>query len=109
VPSGAAQALAGAAGQQKCQNEYYLTDIVKFAVADGRGCGGHKIDDAVQVAGVNSPVQLAELERAYQLRQAHRLMDQGVRLADPARIDVRGELQCAQDVEIDVNCVFEGR
>ena len=69
----------------------------------------HKIDDAVQVAGVNSPVQLAELERAYQLRVAHRLMEEGVRLADPARIDVRGDLFCAHSVSIDVNCVFEGQ
>lgn len=90
------------------QGEYYLTDIVKFAVADGVPVVAHTIADAVQVAGVNSPVQLAELERAYQHRLAIQLMDQGVRLADPARFDVRGQLQCAQDVFIDVNCVFEG-
>ena len=94
---------------KNAQNEYYLTDIVKFAVADGVAVVAHKINDAVQVAGVNSPVQLAELERAYQLRKAHRLMEQGVRLADPARIDVRGDLLCAHDVSIDVNCVFEGQ
>ena len=94
---------------KNAQNEYYLTDIVKFAVADGVTVVGHKIADAVQVAGVNSPVQLAELERAYQLQQAHRLMDEGVRLADPARIDVRGDLLCAHDVSIDVNCIFEGQ
>jgi bifunctional UDP-N-acetylglucosamine pyrophosphorylase / glucosamine-1-phosphate N-acetyltransferase len=63
----------------------------------------------VQVAGVNSPVQLAELERAYQLRGAQALMEQGVRLADPARLDVRGALMCGADVEIDVNVVFVGR
>jgi len=90
------------------QNEYYLTDIVKFAVADGVGVIAYRITDPVQVAGVNSPVQLAELERAYQLRQAATLMEQGVRLADPARFDLRGDLQCGQDVTIDVNCVFEG-
>jgi bifunctional UDP-N-acetylglucosamine pyrophosphorylase/glucosamine-1-phosphate N-acetyltransferase len=94
---------------KNAQNEYYLTDIVKFAVADGVPVVGHKITDAVQVAGVNSPVQLAELERAYQLQQAHRLMESGVRLADPARIDVRGDLLCAHDVSIDVNCVFLGQ
>jgi bifunctional UDP-N-acetylglucosamine pyrophosphorylase/glucosamine-1-phosphate N-acetyltransferase len=94
---------------QNAQSEYYLTDIVKFAVADGVAVAAYKITDAVQVAGVNSPVQLAELERAYQLRQAHRLMEQGVRLADPARIDVRGDLSCAHDVSIDVNCVFSGQ
>ena len=91
------------------QKEYYLTDIVKFAVADGVAVVAHQITDAAQVAGVNSPVQLAELERVYQLRQASALMEQGVRLADPARLDVRGLLTCGQDVEIDVNCVFEGQ
>ncbi len=94
---------------QNAQSEYYLTDIVKFAVADGVPVVAHKIDDAVQVAGVNSPVQLAQLERAYQLQQAHRLMEEGVRLADPARIDVRGDLLCAHGVSIDVNCVFMGQ
>jgi bifunctional UDP-N-acetylglucosamine pyrophosphorylase / glucosamine-1-phosphate N-acetyltransferase len=93
---------------RNAQNEYYLTDIVKFAVADGVPVVAHKISDAVQVAGVNSPVQLAELERACQLRTARRLMDEGVRLADPARLDVRGALRCAHDVSIDVNCVFMG-
>ncbi|MDO8317997.1 bifunctional UDP-N-acetylglucosamine diphosphorylase/glucosamine-1-phosphate N-acetyltransferase GlmU [Rhodoferax sp.] len=93
---------------QNAQGEYYLTQIVAFAVADGVPVVAHKMTDAVQVAGVNSPVQLAELERAYQQRLAVQLMEQGVRLADPARLDVRGKLQCAQDVSIDVNCVFEG-
>ncbi|MDD5479096.1 bifunctional UDP-N-acetylglucosamine diphosphorylase/glucosamine-1-phosphate N-acetyltransferase GlmU [Rhodoferax sp.] len=94
---------------QNAQGEYYLTDIVKFAVADGVPVVAHKILDPVQVAGVNSPVQLAELERAYQKRIALQLMEQGVRLADPARLDVRGSLSCATDVSIDVNCVFEGQ
>jgi bifunctional UDP-N-acetylglucosamine pyrophosphorylase/glucosamine-1-phosphate N-acetyltransferase len=94
---------------QNAQGEYYLTDIVKFAVADGVPVVAHKIADAVQVAGVNSPVQLAQLERAYQLQEANRLMEEGVRLADPARIDVRGDLLCAHGVSIDVNCVFEGQ
>ncbi|MEO7941074.1 MAG: bifunctional UDP-N-acetylglucosamine diphosphorylase/glucosamine-1-phosphate N-acetyltransferase GlmU, partial [Burkholderiaceae bacterium] len=93
---------------KNAQREYYLTDIVKFAVADGVPVLAHRILDAVQVAGVNSPVQLAELERACQQRQATRLMEQGVRIADPARFDLRGDLQCGQDVAIDVNCVFEG-
>jgi len=93
---------------KNAQNEYYLTDIVKFAVADGVAVVAHQITDAAQVAGVNSPVQLAELERIYQSRRAVALMEQGVRLADPARFDVRGALTCGQDVEIDVNCVFEG-
>ena len=81
---------------------------MKFAVAEGVDVVAHKIDDAVQVAGVNSPLQLAELERAYQRRCAESLMNQGVRLIDPARFDVRGDLVCGADVQIDVNCVFEG-
>ena len=91
------------------QAEFYLTDIVKFAVADGVEVVAHTITDPLQVAGINSPVQLAELERAHQLRLAHAFMEDGVRLMDPARFDVRGQLACGQDVEIDVNCIFEGR
>jgi bifunctional UDP-N-acetylglucosamine pyrophosphorylase/glucosamine-1-phosphate N-acetyltransferase len=91
------------------QGEYYLTDVVRLAVADGKAVVAVACEDGVQVDGVNSPLQLAQLERAWQLRQARQLMEQGVRLADPARIDVRGTLACGQDVEIDVNCVFEGR
>ena len=90
------------------QKEYYLTDVVKFAVADGCQVQAHCICDAWQVEGVNNPVQLASLERAFQHIQAQRLMLEGVRLADPARLDVRGRLSCGQDVEIDINCVFEG-
>ena len=90
------------------QQEYYLTDVVRLAVADGVPVVAHQIDDAVQVAGVNSPQQLAALERAFQQRTADRLMQAGVRLRDPARLDVRGALTCGQDVEIDINCIFEG-
>ena len=98
------------------QQEYYLTDVVAMAVADGVPVVAHCIDDALQVAGVNSPMQLAELERACQLRQARELMEQGVRLADPARFDLRDDaargiraaLVCGQDVQIDVGCVFTG-
>ncbi len=90
------------------QKEYYLTDVVKFAVADDCQVQAHCITDAWQVEGVNNPVQLASLECAYQHMQAQRLMLDGVRLADPARCDLRGSLICGQDVEIDVNCVFEG-
>ena len=93
---------------RNAQGEYYLTDIVKFAVQDGVRVLAQKTTDAVQVAGINSPVQLAELERAYQRRQALALMEAGVRLADPARLDIRGRLTCGTDVEIDVNCIFEG-
>ena len=108
VPTRLLRAWLARLDNQNAQGEYYLTDVVKFAVADGAPVQAHRILDAVQVAGVNSPVQLAELERAYQRRVAQVLMEQGVRLADPARFDVRGELVCGADVEIDVNCVFEG-
>ena len=108
VPAKPLKAWLARLDNQNSQGEYYLTDIVKMAVADGVPVVAHKISDALQVAGINSPVQLAELERAFQMRQAVQLMEQGVRLADPARLDVRGHLVCAQDVSIDVNCVFEG-
>ncbi|MDM0043234.1 bifunctional UDP-N-acetylglucosamine diphosphorylase/glucosamine-1-phosphate N-acetyltransferase GlmU [Variovorax dokdonensis] len=93
---------------KNAQGEYYLTDIVRLATLDEVPVVATRIADALQVAGVNDPAQLAQLERAYQLRQANMLMTQGVRLADPARFDLRGTLVCAADVEIDVNCVFEG-
>ncbi|MBS7806168.1 bifunctional UDP-N-acetylglucosamine diphosphorylase/glucosamine-1-phosphate N-acetyltransferase GlmU [Variovorax sp. PCZ-1] len=91
------------------QKEFYLTDVIKHAVADGTAVAALKITDAAQVAGVNSPAQLQELEREYQKRAAYKLMEQGVRIADAARFDLRGDLACGQDVSIDVGCVFEGR
>ena len=91
------------------QGEYYLTDVVGLAVADGVPVTALVTRDQPQVDGVNSPAQLAALERTHQRRIAASLMEQGVRLADPARLDVRGTLACGADVEIDVNCVFEGR
>jgi bifunctional UDP-N-acetylglucosamine pyrophosphorylase/glucosamine-1-phosphate N-acetyltransferase len=90
------------------QREYYLTDIVAMAVAEGVPVVASPAAGQAEVLGVNSPHQLADLERRYQLQQAEALMDSGVRLADPARLDVRGRLACGSDVEIDVNCVFEG-
>src|SRR5664279_2264421 len=89
--------------------EYYLTDVVRLAVADGVTVSGVAATSETEVLGVNSPTQLAELERRFQLAAAARLMDAGVRLADPARFDLRGELVCGKDVEIDVGCIFEGR
>jgi bifunctional UDP-N-acetylglucosamine pyrophosphorylase/glucosamine-1-phosphate N-acetyltransferase len=108
VPTRLLRAWLARLDNKNAQGEYYLTDIVKFAVEGGVAVVAHQITDAAQVAGVNSPVQLAELERVHQSRLAVALMEQGVRLADPARLDVRGTLSCGQDVEIDVNCVFEG-
>jgi len=109
VPAKRLKAWLSRLDNKNAQKEYYLTDVVKFAEAEGVPVVAHKITDAAQVAGVNSPAQLAELERAYQQRRAQSLMAEGVRIMDPARFDVRGELLCAQDVQIDVNCIFEGR
>lgn len=91
------------------QGEYYLTDIVAKAVVEGIAVQTHTLVNVWESLGVNSKVQLSELERIYQHNYAQRLMDQGVTLADPARLDVRGELSCGRDVFIDVNCIFEGR
>ncbi len=101
------QALAGLTNDN-AQGEYYLTDVVARAVADGVAVVATQPRDEVEVLGVNSPAQLADLERRHQKAQAARLMDAGVRLLDPARFDLRGTLEVGRDVEIDVNCVFEG-
>ena len=91
------------------QREYYLTDIVAMAVAEGLPVVATQPASDTEVLGVNSPVQLADLERRYQRARAEALMEgSGVRFADPARFDVRGTLVCGSDVEIDVGCVFEG-
>jgi bifunctional UDP-N-acetylglucosamine pyrophosphorylase/glucosamine-1-phosphate N-acetyltransferase len=109
VPNASLKRWVAGLTTNNAQGEYYLTDIVELAVEEGAEVAAVKAPDTLQVEGVNSPIQLAELERAFQLRQARDLMEAGVRLADPARFDLRGRLECAQDVEIDVNCVFEGR
>ena len=90
------------------QGEYYLTDVIAMAVKDGVPIRTTQADDEFEIIGVNSRDQLAMLERVHQLNIANQLMDAGVSLADPARIDVRGTLECGIDVSIDVGCVFEG-
>jgi bifunctional UDP-N-acetylglucosamine pyrophosphorylase/glucosamine-1-phosphate N-acetyltransferase len=90
------------------QGEYYLTDVIGMAVADGIAVRTVTTRDENEVLGINDRRQLADAERAYRLRVADRLMGEGVTLADPARLDVRGSLTCGRDVFIDVNCVFEG-
>ena len=90
------------------QREYYLTDIIAQAVNDGMPVESAQPAHIWETLGVNSKVQLAELERVYQRNIASALLEQGVTLADPARIDVRGSLHCGRDVMIDVNCMFEG-
>ncbi|MFZ9642398.1 MAG: bifunctional UDP-N-acetylglucosamine diphosphorylase/glucosamine-1-phosphate N-acetyltransferase GlmU [Candidatus Methylopumilus sp.] len=91
------------------QAEYYLTDIVAMAVSDGCNVASEISEDEASVEGVNSKADLANLERVYQTRYAAALMQAGASLADPCRIDVRGELTVGKDVEIDVGCVFEGQ
>jgi bifunctional UDP-N-acetylglucosamine pyrophosphorylase / glucosamine-1-phosphate N-acetyltransferase len=90
------------------QKEYYLTDVISMAVTDGFDVQGVQPSFAWEADGVNSKVQLAELERQHQRARADALMEQGVMLLDPARIDIRGELSCGIDVVIDVNSVFLG-
>ena len=90
------------------QGEYYLTDVIAAAVADGTGVVTAHPDAEWETLGVNSKTQLAFLERRHQRNLADRLTDSGVMLADPDRIDIRGTLECGRDVSIDVGCVFEG-
>lgn len=90
------------------QGEYYLTDIIALAVADGFEIATSSPQTEDEVLGVNDKLQLAHLERVYQLQQAQNLMRQGVTLRDPNRFDLRGLLEVGQDVEIDVNVIFEG-
>jgi bifunctional UDP-N-acetylglucosamine pyrophosphorylase/glucosamine-1-phosphate N-acetyltransferase len=94
---------------ENVQREYYLTDIVAAAVAEGYPVTVRRPQSPTECLGVNSKRELARLERLVQQDRAHALLEAGVTLADPARIDVRGELSCGKDVSIDVNCVFEGR
>jgi bifunctional UDP-N-acetylglucosamine pyrophosphorylase/glucosamine-1-phosphate N-acetyltransferase len=90
------------------QGEYYLTDIVASAVADGVKVTAVIADSAIEVMGINDKLQLAVAERAYQAREAAKLLQRGVTLIDPARIDIRGSLSCGSDVSIDINTVFSG-
>ena len=109
APTAALRRWLGQLTNANAQREYYLTDVVAHAAADRVPVVAAQAASETEVLGVNSPLQLAELERRYQRARADSLMEAGVRLADPARLDVRGELVCGSDVEIDVNCVFEGR
>ena len=90
------------------QGEYYLTDVIAMAVKDGVPIRTTQADAEYETVGVNSRDQLAALERLHQMNQANVLMNAGVSLADPARIDIRGTLECGTDVFIDIGCVFEG-
>ena len=108
LPTGSLKKWLKALRSSNAQGEYYLTDVIAMAVKDGVPIRTTQADDEFEIVGVNSRDQLATLERVHQLNIANQLMDAGVSLADPARIDVRGSLECGTDVSIDVGCVFEG-
>lgn len=97
-----------AVGNQNAQGEYYLTDIVALAAKEGCSINATTVSNEFEVQGVNDKAQLAMLERHYQMKNSEELLNAGVTLRDPARIDVRGVLNCGSDVEIDINAIFEG-
>lgn len=98
----------GRLNNDNSQGEYYLTDVIGLAAGDGCFVHGVKADSWVEVMGINDKKQLAQAERALQSRLVAELMTAGVSFADPARVDIRGELHCGEDVFIDVNAIFEG-
>lgn len=108
LPTSKLDAWLGALKNNNAQGEYYLTDVIAIAGAENARLDTVHPEHVYEVEGVNSKRQLAQLERAWQREQADRLLDEGVTLIDPSRIDIRGRLVCGRDVEIDVNCVFEG-
>ena len=109
TPTGKLTGWLASLKNDNAQGEFYLTDVVERALADGVEIVTSAPDAVWETLGVNSKSQLAELERIHQGNIAQELLVAGVTLADPARIDVRGTLECGRDVTIDVNCVFEGR
>jgi len=109
APAGRMRDWLARLGNHNAQKEYYLTDVIGMAVAEGIEVATAQPAAEWEILGVNSKAQLAELERIHQRNRANALMEQGVTLMDPARFDLRGELECGQDVEIDVNVVIEGK
>ncbi|MEM7018588.1 MAG: bifunctional UDP-N-acetylglucosamine diphosphorylase/glucosamine-1-phosphate N-acetyltransferase GlmU, partial [Pseudomonadota bacterium] len=109
VPAGLLRDWLSRLKNDNAQGEYYLTDIIGLAAAEGKTVHTASADDIHEVLGVNDRVQLATLERHYQSLQAETLMRAGITLRDPARLDVRGEIETGQDVVIDVNVVLEGK
>lgn len=108
APTSSLKQFLSALGNDNAQGEYYLTDVIGMASQKGMAIQTAQPQFGWEVAGVNSRVQQAELERCWQAYQADQLMNQGVHLVDPNRFDLRGTLECGQDVSIDLNCVFEG-
>jgi len=109
IPATRLSSWLGQLGNDNKQGEYYLTDVIAMAVRDGCKIYTRVIEDEYEVQGVNDKLQLAKLERRYQMNQVEQLLKQGVTMADPARVDIRGELVCGKDVFIDINVVIEGR
>jgi bifunctional UDP-N-acetylglucosamine pyrophosphorylase/glucosamine-1-phosphate N-acetyltransferase len=108
-PTGHLRRWLATLGNNNAQGEYYLTDTIERAATEGVEIVSAQPAALWETLGVNSKVQLAEVERIHQRNLAQRLLEAGVTLLDPARIDVRGQLTCGRDVTIDVGCVFEGR
>ncbi|GIU27656.1 bifunctional protein GlmU [Shewanella hafniensis] len=109
VPGEQLKAWLSRLSNNNAQGEYYLTDIIAMAHADGIEINTAQPQSAIEVEGANNRVQLAQLERAYQAREAEKLMIAGANLRDPSRIDIRGEVTVGMDVMIDVNVIFEGK
>jgi bifunctional UDP-N-acetylglucosamine pyrophosphorylase/glucosamine-1-phosphate N-acetyltransferase len=107
-PADKLKAWLGRLNSNNKQGEYYLTDVIGLAVEDGTTVHGVKAESQEEVMGINDKKQLAEAERALQMKRVTALMEAGVGFADPARVDIRGTLKCGKDVFIDVNAIFEG-
>ena len=109
APAERLAAWVSAIDNRNAQKEFYLTDIIAKSVAEGKAVHSLRSDHIEEILGVNSQEDRAQIERIYQRRIAEQLMSAGVRLQDPERIDVLGQLECASDVSISVGCIFEGR
>jgi len=112
ILAGEAGALRGWIGRlerNNAQGEYYLTDVFAMAAAEGRAAACIECDDPVEAAGANNPLQLTELEEQHRRRATRELLLAGVRMADPARVEVRGPVQAGMDVELDIDVILEGR
>ncbi|MCW8930096.1 MAG: bifunctional UDP-N-acetylglucosamine diphosphorylase/glucosamine-1-phosphate N-acetyltransferase GlmU [Gammaproteobacteria bacterium] len=96
-------------GNNNAQGEYYLTDLIELAVKEGETVNSFIVEDNKEIEGINNKIQLADLEREYQKRQAMILMTKGVTLRDPNRFDLRGQVEVGQDVSIDINVILEGQ